>query len=153
MKKIFITVVCLFLATSVFAQNNDAEIKTIQNYIQSTSQNEWFDPINKPGTTATGSTYDLSYYVLSNNNVFSIIYTVFDKYTFQKVFYYKNNELIACIIEETDANNANKLIKYADYFFKDGQLINTADENKEIPSATIYQEGIQKLKEVDFNQI
>ena len=75
------------------------------------------------------------------------------QYTLQKVFYYKNNELIACIIEETDANNANKLIKYADYFFKDGQLINTADENKEIPSATIYREGIQKLKEVDFNQI
>lgn len=142
----------MFLATSVFAQNNDAEIKSIQNYIQSTSQNEWFDPINKPGTAANGSTYDLSYYVLPDNNIFSIIYTVFDKYTLQKVFYYKNTELIACIIEETDANNANKLLRYADYFFKDGQLINTTDENKEIPSATIYQEGIQKLKEAPVNQ-
>lgn len=152
MKKFFLTIVCLFFTTSIFAQNNDAEIKTIQNYIQSTSQNEWFDPINKPGTTANGSMYDLSYYVLSDNNIFSIIYTVFDKYTLQKVFYYQNNELIACIIEETDANNANKLLRYADYFFKEGQLINTADENKEIPSAVIYQEGIQKLKEAPVDQ-
>jgi|SRR5690606_7081173 hypothetical protein len=152
MKNIILTLVCMFLGTSVFAQNNDAEIKTIQTYIQSTSQNEWFDPINKPGTNANGLAYDLSYYVLADDSVFSIIYTVFDKYTLQKVFYYKQNELIACIVEETDANNANKLLRYADYFFKNGQLINTADENKELPSNLLYAEGVQKLKEVDFTQ-
>lgn len=151
MKKIILTIVCLFFITSVFAQNNDVEIKTIQSYIQSTSQNEWFDPINKPGTTANGQSYDLSYYVLSDNTVFSIIYTVFDKYTLQKVFYYKNNELIACIIEETDANNANKLLRYADYFYKNGVLINANGENKEFPATEAYLEGIQKLKE--FNTL
>ncbi len=150
MNNIFTAIVCMFTA-SAMAQNSEADIKAIQNYIQTTSQNEWFDPINKSGTAANGSTYDLSYYVLSDNTVFSIIYTVFDKHTLQKVFYYKNNELTACIIEETDANNANKLLRYADYFFKNGQLINTADENKEIPSTTIYAEGMQKLKEVPIN--
>lgn len=152
MKKIFLTVVCMFLTTSVFAQNNDTEIKTIQNYIQSTSQNEWFDPINSTGTLANGSTYDLSYYVLPDKNIFSIIYTVFEKHTLQKVFYYKNNLLIACIVEETDANNANKLLRYADYFYSNGQLINTADENKELPSVTLHSEGLQKLKEADSNK-
>lgn len=142
----------MFLMTSVFAQSNDTEIKTIQNYIQSTSQNEWFDPINKNGKLPSGAAYDLSYYILSDKNVFSIIYTVFEKYTLQKVFYYKENQLIACVVEETDANNANKLLRYVDYFYTNGLLINTADENKELPSETMYSEGLLKLKEVIDSQ-
>ncbi len=152
MKKLIASMVFMFLVTSAFAQNTDAEIKEIQNYIQSTSQNEWFDPINSTGTLPGGTTYDLSYYVLPDANIFSIIYTVFEKHTLQKVFYYKKNELIACVVEETDANNANKLLRYVDYFYSNGQLINTADENKELPSAVLHSEGVQKLKEAGTNQ-
>ena len=147
MKKIITSLFFVLSISTAFGQENNAEIKQIQSYIQTTSQNEWFDPVNKPGTTTNGLAYDLSYYMLSDTDVFSIIYTVFDKHTLQKVYYYKENQLIACIIEETDANNANKLLQYADYFYKDGVLINTADENKQFPSATIYQEGLEKLKE------
>lgn len=152
MKKIVLSILCMFLFSSGFAQNTDAEIKEIQSYIQSTSQNEWFDPINSTGTLPSGGTYDLSYYLLPDSNIFSIIYTVFEKYTLQKVFYYKNNQLIACIVEETDANNANKLLRYADYFYNNQQLINTADENKEIPSASLHAEGLQKLNEAVLNK-
>lgn len=148
MKKIILTFICMFLFAFGFAQNTDVDIKEIQNYIQSTSQNEWFDPINKSGTNANGLAYTLSYYVLANDSVFSIIYTVFDKYTLQKVFYYKNNGLIACIVEETDANNANKLLRYVDYFFSNGLLINTADENKDFPSSLLYSEGMQQFNDV-----
>lgn len=125
------------------AQNTNSEIKEIQKYIQSTSQNEWFDPVNSSGTLDNGTSYDLSYYVLPDTDIFSIIYTVYDKYTIQKVFYYKDKKLIACILEETDANNANKLIRYVDYFYKDGVLINTADENKNLPSNTLLAEGLE----------
>src|SRR5690606_28865996 len=89
--------------------------------------------------------------ILPDTKTFSIIYTVFDKYTLQKVFYYKENQLIACIIEETDANNANKLLHYADYFYKNGVLINAGDENKEFPATEAYLEGMEKLKE--FNTL
>jgi|SRR5690606_1887361 len=149
MKKIITSLLLICSITTAFAQINDTEIKQIQSYIQSTSQNEWFDPVNKNGTLANGTPYDLAYYILPDNKTFSIIYTVFDKYTLQKVFYYKEDLLIACIIEETDANNANKLLQYADYFYKDGTLINTNDEKKEFPAIEAYQEGMEKLKETN----
>ena len=133
----------LFQILVTHAQNTNSEIKEIQKYIQSTSQNEWFDPVNSSGTLDNGTSYDLSYYVLPDTDIFSIIYTVYDKYTIQKVFYYKDKKLIACILEETDANNANKLIRYVDYFYKDGVLINTADENKNLPSNTLLAEGLE----------
>ena len=151
MRKIITVFFCVFAIASAFAQNTNEDIQKIQNYIQKTSENEWFDPVNKPGTLANGTTYDLSYYILADGSVFSIIYTVFDKYTLQKVFYYKDDVLIACIVEETDANNANKLLQYADYFYKDGVLLNTSDEKKELPSASLQTEGIQKLKEAPTN--
>lgn len=141
--KILIAVLCFY---NTSAQTNETEIKQVQTYIQSTSQNEWFDPINETGTLANGNTFDRAYYVLPNNQVFSIIHTVFEKQTLQKVFYFKNDQLIACIIEETDANNANKLLRYADYFFKDGVLINITDENKDFPSTETYQQGIDLLQ-------
>lgn len=146
MKKIAILFVYMFMVTTLQAQDHTETIKEIQNYIQETSQNQWFDPINKNGNLENGTSYDLSYYVLPTNEVFSIIYTVFEKHTTQKVFYYKNNQLIACITEETDANNANKLLRYADYFYKNGILLNTLEEKKEMPSNQFYNEGMQKLK-------
>ncbi len=151
MKKIIASFLLLFSISTAFAQDSDTEIKQIQSYIQATSQNEWFDPVNKNGTLANGTLYDLAYYILPDTKTFSIIYTVFDKYTLQKVFYYKENQLIACIIEETDANNANKLLHYADYFYKNGVLINADDENKEFPATEAYLEGMEKLKE--FNAL
>lgn len=146
MKKIAILFVYMFMVTTLQAQDHTETIKEIQNYIQETSQNQWFDPINKNGNLENGTSYDLSYYVLPTNEVFSIIYTVFEKHTTQKVFYYKNNQLIACITEETDANNANKLLRYADYFYKDGLLLNSLEEKKDMPAADFYNEGMQKLK-------
>ena len=147
MKKLIIVTVFSFFSISGFSQTNDKNIKEIQHYIQTTSQNEWFDPVNKSGTLANNSTFDLAYYVLPTNEVFSIIYTVFDKNTLRKIFYYQNNELIACIIEETDPNNANKLLRYADYFYQNGILINANYEKKDFPSNIAYQEGIKQLKE------
>lgn len=141
--KILIAVLCFY---NTSAQTNEIEIKQVQAYIQSTSQSEWFDPINQTGTLANGNTFDRAYYVLPNNQVFSIIHTVFEKQTLQKVFYFKNDQLIACIIEETDANNANKLLRYADYFFNDGVLINTDDENNDFPSEEAFTQGITLLK-------
>lgn len=149
---ILVLLLAVYGTFTTSAQTADAEIKTIQQYIQSTSQNEWFDPINKTGKFDNGSLYDLSYYVLPNQQTFSIIYTVFEKYSLRKIFYYKENKLIACIIEESDTNNANKLLRYADYFYKDGLLINTSDENKDFPSTTIYEEGIQNLKGLQPNK-
>ena len=149
MKKVIASLFFVLSVSTAFAQKNDAEIKQIQSYIQTTSQNEWFDPINKNGTLENGASYDLAYYILPNNETFSIIYTVFEKHSLQKVFYYKENQLIACIVEENDTNNANKLLQYADYFYKDGVLINPADENKLFPSATIYQEGLEQLKKAE----
>lgn len=153
MKKTIINSLFLFFTGLTFAQTNDANIKQIQNYIQTTSQTEWFDPINVKGTLSGGNSYDLAYYMLPTQEPFSIIYTVFSKTTIRKVFYYENKELVACIIEETDANNANKLLRYADYFYKEGVLINTADEKKEFPSTEIYQEGIQKRNETPKTNI
>ncbi|HLW63059.1 MAG TPA: hypothetical protein VKY33_06615 [Flavobacterium sp.] len=147
MKKILLNLVFSLFAFNCFAQTDDAAIKEIQQYIQNTSQSGWFDPVNKTGSLDDGSTYDLAYYILPEEAVFSIIYTVFDKNTLRKVFYYKNNELIAAIIEEHDGNNANKLLWYADYFYKDSVLINTKDEKENIPSNTAYLEGMKKLKE------
>lgn len=147
MKKILLNLVFSLLAFNCFAQTDDAVIEEIQYYIQSTSQNEWFDPVNKTETLDDGSVSDLSYYILPNGEVFSIIYTVFDKNTLRKVFYYQNNKLIAGIIEEHDGNNANKLLWYADYFYKDGLLINTTDENEDFSSTKAYAEGTEKLKE------
>lgn len=147
MKKSLFSFICLLFVTLSFAQTNDTEIKQIQNYIQTTSQNEWFDPINKSGTLENGISYDLAYYILPNNETFSIIYTVFDKTTLRKVFYFKESKIIACIIEETDANNANKLLRYADYFYKDGTLMNPESENKDFPSVAIHQEGLDKNKQ------
>ena len=146
MKKNLFSFICLVFVTLSFAQTNDTEIKQIQNYIQTTSQSEWFDPINNSGTLENGILYDLAYYILPNNETFSIIYTVFDKKTLRKVFYFKENKIIACIIEETDANNANKLLRYADYFYKNGTLMNAEAENKDFPSAAIHQEGLEKNK-------
>jgi len=143
MKNMLTIIFFLFQILVTHAQNTNSEIKEIQKYIQSTSQNEWFDPVNSSGTLDNGTSYDLSYYVLPDTDIFSIIYTVYDKYTIQKVFYYKDKKLIACILEETDANNANKLIRYVDYFYKDGVLINTADENKNLPSNTLLAEGLE----------
>lgn len=147
MKKILLNLVFSLLAFNCFAQTDDAVIEEIQYYIQSTSQNEWFDPVNKTETLDDGSVSDLSYYILPNGEVFSIIYTVFDKNTLRKVFYYQNDKLIAAIIEEHDGNNANQLLWYADYFYKDGLLINTTDENKDFSSMKAYTEGMEKLKE------
>lgn len=147
MKKLIIITLFLFFSVCGFSQTNDENIKEIQHYIQTTSQNEWFDPVNKSGTLQNNSTFDLAYYILPTNEVFSIIYTVFDKNTLRKIFYYQNNKLIACIMEETDPNNANKLLRYADYFYQNGILINVNDEKKDFPSNTAYQEGIKQLKE------
>lgn len=147
MKKIILNLVFSLFAFNSFAQTNNAVIEEIQQYIQSTSQNEWFDPVNKTGTLEDGSTYDLAYYILSDDEIFSIIYTLFDKNTLRKVFYYQNNELIASIIEEHDSNNANELLRYVDYFYKDGVLINNNDEKKDFPSMKAYTEGMEKLKE------
>lgn len=147
MKKIILNLVFSLFAFNSFAQTNNAVIEEIQQYIQSTSQNEWFDPVNKTGTLEDGSTYDLAYYILPDDEIFSIIYTLFDKNTLRKVFYYQNNELIASIIEERDGNNANELLRYADYFYKNGVLINNNDEKKDFPSMEVYTEGMEKLKE------
>lgn len=144
--KFFKTLIAVLCMYNSYAQTNDTEIKQIQNYIQIISEDEWFDPINKNGTLANNNTYDVAYYVLPDNKIFSIIYTVFDEHTLQKVFYYKDNQLITCIIEESDPNNYNKLLRYADYFFKDGVLINTNNENKDFPSTEAYQEGINQLQ-------
>jgi len=148
MKKLISGLFFTLTALSSFAQTADGEIKKIQAYIQATSQNEWFDPVNKTETLENGSVYDLAYYIKPDLETFSIIYTVFEKHTLKKIFYYRNNDLIACIVEETDPNNANKLLQYADYFYKDGILINIADEKKGFSSKEIYEEGIQKLKEL-----
>lgn len=148
MKKIILGLFFTLTALSSFAQTADDEIKKIQTYIQTTSQNEWFDPVNKTGTLENGSLYDLAYYIKPDLDTFSIIYTVFEKLTLKKIFYYRNNDLVACIIEETDPKNANKLLQYADYFYKDGTLINVADEKKGFSSTEIYEEGNQKLKEL-----
>lgn len=145
MKKIIF--ICAIALTSLNLQAQTNQIEKIQNYIQETSQTEWFDPINKTGALLNGSTYDLSYYVLPDNTMFSIIYTVFDKTTLRKSFYYQNSQLIACIVEETDGNNANKILRYADYFLKDNLLINKEDENLSFPSNEIISEGLQNLKE------
>ncbi|HUH25293.1 MAG TPA: hypothetical protein VLY87_01575 [Flavobacterium sp.] len=152
MQKTITTLLFSLFTICGFSQTNDADIKEIQEYIQTTSQSEWFDPVNKNGTLANNSTYDLAYYILPTNEVFSIIYTVFDKNTLSKVFYYQNNELIACIIEETDPNNANKLLRFADYFYKAGVLIQTNEEKIDFPSNEAYQKGMEKLKEVKQSQ-
>src|SRR5690606_21558663 len=144
---ILLNLVFSLFAINCFAQTDDAAIKEIQQYIQNTSQSGWFDPVNKTGSLDDGSTYDLAYYILPEEAVFSIIYTVFDKNTLRKVFYYKNNELIAAIIEEHDGNNANQLLWYADYFYKVELLINTTDENEDCSSTKAYAEGTEKLKE------
>ncbi len=151
MKKIITTCLLFFAIASTFAQNSHEDIQTIQNYIQKTSQNEWFDPINKKGSLSNNTTYDTAYYLLSNDSVFSIIHTVYEKHTLQKVFYYKEGALIACIVEETDANNANRLLQYADYFFKDGALLNTGDEKEAFPAAALFTEGMEKLQNVPVN--
>lgn len=148
MKKIISGLFLTLTALSSFAQTSDDEIKKIQSYIQTTSQNEWFDPVNKTGTLENGSVYDLAYYIKPDRDTFSIIYTVFEKHTLKKIFYYRNNDLVACIVEETDPNNANKLLQYADYFYKDQALINSADEKKSFSSKEIYEEGIKKLEEL-----
>jgi len=148
MKRIISGMFFSLMALSAFAQTADDEIRKIQTYIQTTSQNEWFDPVNKTGTLENGTLYDLSYYVKPDQEAFSIIYTVFEKHTWKKIFYYRDNDLIACIIEETDPNNANKLLQYADYFYKDKVLINVSDEKKGFPSGEIYEQGIQILKEL-----
>jgi len=144
MKKI-LYISLLFVGCLTTEAQINTEVEHVQNYIQTTSQTEWFDPINKTGVLENGSQYDLSYYVLPDNTLFSIIYTVFDKATLRKSFYFKNNQLIACIVEETDTNNANKILKYADYFIKDNVLINKEDENKYFPSTNIINEGLEKI--------
>lgn len=145
MKLILYSIFFILLSIGGQAQETNQEIKNIQTFIQETSQNEWFDPINKMDKLDNGVSYDIAYYVLTNKEVFSIIYTVFDKTTLRKSFYYKQNQLIACIVEETDANNANKILKYADYFIKDNELINKLEEKSYFPSKDIITEGIEKL--------
>ena len=118
MKKI-LYISLLFVGCLTTEAQINTEVEHVQNYIQTTSQTEWFDPINKTG--------------------------VLEKATLRKSFYFKNNQLIACIVEETDTNNANKILKYADYFIKDNVLINKEDENKYFPSTNIINEGLEKI--------
>lgn len=147
MKKIICITIFSLFSTFAISQTSEENIKEVQNYIQNTSQTAWFDPINEKGSLEDGILFDKSYYILSNDEVFSIIFTLYDKTSVRKVFYYKENQLIAAIIEEHDVNNSNKLLRYADYFYKNGTLINSTDEQKSFPSGDAYQEGTKLLKE------
>jgi hypothetical protein len=153
-KKLILILIVLYNIV-LFAQDNTQKIIDIQSYIQETSQSAWFDPINKTGNLEDGTSYDLSYYTLNENDLFSVIYTTFGKITLRKVYYYKNNVVIASIVEETDANNANKLLNYADYFYENAQLINVNEMKNEFLPTEIYNEGMlhyNNLKQIISTQ-
>lgn len=147
MAKIICIALLYVFSTYSYSQTPVEVIKGIQNYIQNTSQSAWFDPINEEGMLENGIVFDTSYYILPDNNVFSIIYTLYDKTSIRKTFYYKEGQLIAAIIEEHDVNNSNQLLRFADYFFKNHLLINTTDEQEHFPSEKAFNEGLKLLDE------
>lgn len=147
MKKIICIALLHVFSTYSFSQTPEEVIKEVQNYIQNTSQSAWFDPVNENGSLEDGTIFDKSYYILPDNDVFSIIYTLYNKTNIRKVFYYQEKKLIAAIIEEHDVNNSNQLLRYADYFYKNDLLINTSDEQKHFPSKKAFDEGLILLDE------
>lgn len=136
-----LTAICLAcFSTSVYAQsiNVDDVIDNYIVYIQDVNSNELFYPdVQKRNITIDGKQIeqDVTYYSLGDDQIFSIIIQTYDDPEVKTTYYFKENEVIAVFIEESNFSSRNEDKKFRNYFLKDGNIILEEPQN----SALDYQ--------------
>lgn len=136
-----LTAICLAcFSTSVYAQsiNVDDVIDNYIVYIQDVNSNELFYPdVQKRNITIDGKQIeqDVTYYSLGDDQIFSIIIQTYDDPEVKTTYYFKENEVIAVFIEESNFSSRNTDKKFRNYFLKDGNIILEEPQN----SALDYQ--------------
>lgn len=137
-KLIAICLACF--STSFYAQsiNVDEVIDSYIVYIQDVNSNELFYPdVQKRNITIDGKQIeqDVTYYSLGDDQIFSIIIQTYDDPEVKTTYYFKENEVIAVFIEESNFSSRNTDKKFRNYFLKDGNIILEEPQN----SALDYQ--------------
>lgn len=136
-----LTAICLAcFSTSFYAQsiNVDEVIDSYIVYIQDVNSNELFYPdVQKRNITIDGKQIeqDVTYYSLGDDQIFSIIIQTYDDPEVKTTYYFKENEVIAVFIEESNFSSRNEDKKFRNYFLKDGNIILEEPQN----SALDYQ--------------
>lgn len=136
-----LTTICLAcFSTSVYAQsiNVDDVIDNYIVYIQDVNSNELFYPdVQKRNITIDGKQIeqDVTYYSLGDDQIFSIIIQTYDDPEVKTTYYFKENEVIAVFIEESNFSSRNTNKKFRNYFLKEGNIILEEPQN----SALDYQ--------------
>lgn len=136
-----LTAICLAcFSTSVYAQsiNVDDVIDNYIVYIQDVNSNELFYPdVQKRNITIDGKQIeqDVTYYSLGDDQIFSIIIQTYDDPEVKTTYYFKENEVIAVFIEESNFSSRNTNKKFRNYFLKEGNIILEEPQN----SALDYQ--------------
>ena len=127
--KFYIYIILLFISNSLFAQENNNVEKIIDSYIvyiQDINMNEVFNPeLETKSLPINGKNIDVdvTYYNLSEKQLFSLIIQAYGQPEVKSTFYIKDNKLIAVFIEENNFTYKNNEKKYRNYFLKDDKII------------------------------
>lgn len=129
MGRFIFTVLYLLMHTFLLAQN-EQKINEIQIYIEKVTAETNFVSDTEQGTVvnpADGSpvSFSRSFYALDEQQLFSVFYQEYGSDALQKIFYYKENQPIAVIIEYTDKSDTHKpLSVQIQYFFDEDKFLN-----------------------------
>lgn len=147
MRRGTLNILFLLLPVLLIGQNNQ-KIEGIQKYIEEVTVGTNFISDTEQGkvsdSTHGGDTYTKTFYALDENELFSVFYQEYGLGYLQKMFYYKDNQLIAVIIEYADKTKStvSKLeTAQTQYFFEKNILLNTEELDELFPPDVVLKEG------------
>lgn len=139
----------IYFLTAQTGKDASIKIKEIEQYIDNVTTT-----VNFAAETSTGVItypdgkpvdYSLTYYATGPTDLFSIVYQEFDTLSINKVFYYKEGEVILIVIEEIDTRKeSDRLVNQVIYYFENNILLNTEAEQEKYASAALLEEAAEK---------
>lgn len=148
MNRYLFTFLCFAFAHLVAHAQEPAQdkIELISTYIEEVIDQVNFVPETTTGvtTTAEGKSvdYSLSYYAMDEKELFTVVYAQFDTTSTNKIFTYKDGEVVRVAMEKISHQKENdRVVFQAMYFYDHGQLLNPNDEQEGYSSSQALEEG------------